>query len=146
MSSGPSASPPADGIDDEIASAQRERDHVVRVAGQAGRQALVAQLALDVASLTSEPRATISRQPRRSRNDPSLNAIRVGSAPIGGGRSAAKPHTSRIVESPPAPGGNDSPASTVPELERLVVAVKSQVGGQVGAGGEPARLGLLVGD
>ncbi len=57
-----------------------------------------------------EPTTRISRQPSRSAYEVSAN---VTLAPLlsGAARSTWKPQTSRIVERPPAPGGNASPAS-----------------------------------
>ncbi len=56
-----------------------------------------------------DPWLTISRQPIRSGNEVSRNVMAVA-AVIGAASGASNSQTSRSVDRPPAPGGNDSPA------------------------------------
>ena len=96
--------------------------------------------------MTPDPRTTISRQPSRLGNDSSLNAIRVGSAPIGAGKagleSAHEPHRRQAADA----RREGEPGFDRSEVERVVVGRQPQVGGELVAGRDPARLDLLVGD
>ena len=62
-------------------------------------------------SVTPEPCATISRHPVRSANDRSTNVMSMARSVIVVGSGASNEQTSRIVERPPTPSGNDNPAA-----------------------------------
>ena len=56
------------------------------------------------------------------------------------------PHTSRIVDSPPTPGGKESPASTTVSAWAVPSTVSASDGRELLAGGASAGVGLGVGD
>ena len=111
MSNGGSVGPAPVSEHRRGAHRERSREQLRRVTGQPGRDARRGSRPPSAAATdTPEPTTTISRQPSRSAKDPSA---KVTVAPVASGvdRSVRYPQTSRIVERPPAPGGNASPAS-----------------------------------
>ena len=61
-------------------------------------------------TVTPLPETVISRQPIRVGSNPSANATATDVS-SGAANGELSVHTSRIVDRPPLPGGNDTPAS-----------------------------------
>ncbi len=120
-------------------------------AGSSGRSAggsrcvVVRRSPLAAFKVTPDPLETISRQPSRSAYEVSAKST---VAPVARGDASAtlKPHTIRIVFSPPTPFGKVSPASSRTSDCGAPSTRQREAGRQRRAGGRPPGVGLGVGD